>query len=75
MLTPQIFSLLPSYDTAHQRDLRYKGLSLMKGDFFGPFVQNVRKFRKGTFGYEGLIDPVPSGPLYPKSAVHDRGQQ
>ena len=57
------------------KGLGYKGLSLMRDDFFGPFVQNVRKFRKGTFGYEGLIDPVPSGPLYPKSAVHDRGQQ
>ena len=43
----------------------------MRDDFSDPFVQNVRNFRQlwETFGYEGLIGPVPSGPLYPKSTA------
>ena len=53
------------------KGLRYKRLSLMRDDFSGPFDKNVRNFRQlwGTFGYKGLIDPVPSGPSYPKSTV------
>ena len=27
-------------------DFEYKGLSLMRDDFSGPFVQNVRNFRR-----------------------------
>ena len=52
-------------------DFKYKGLSLMRDDFSGPSVQNVRNFRQlyGTSGYKTLIDPVPSGPLHPKSTV------
>ena len=50
----------------------YKGPSLMR-DEFRSVCPKCMYFRQGTFQYKGLIYPVPSGPLYPKSTIVNWG--
>ena len=47
-------------------DFGYKGLSLIRDDFSGPFVKNVRNF--SYKGHSDIRDKL-NGPLYPKSTV------
>ena len=54
-------------DTDTTADFGYKGLSLMRDDFF-----LVRLFKMYVISVSYKVhsdDPVPSGPLYPKSTV------